>query len=422
MEQLLSWYITGLLFLNGSLKGYQISRNTTTFGFPKMNPVEFISKSFTRLPNSLWCYWKIAQSFPLPHSCQPNWIQQGWAKNERSTYSVRSGPFASLEQRTWLHKHLKLFLSTQEALYFENLQVFIFALICMYKFWALTRSTMIYHYIATHVYWGFRFKLNEIINRWISSPVWLFTSITLPRLNRVSLTFNPEWIFIRSFSLLFNLSLHSRHGLGSLKLMEFFFFFGKANLYANNQKLINLWCPSARVRQYAMHTLIRAAITITRNSFLSYSSSFKKGIHEIDYNERGGVKSDIKTLRVAQHLELIFPSISSRLCPSLRFCSLEIYWRLIISANLIWHCPGIFCHDCHQYCFPQVPLYWKNVAAASRHTSVVQSLALIGRAEWSLFFYSKLTLVCPMYSWLITVRRLLTLTGSRHETSLPKEL
>lgn len=225
MEQLSSWYITGLLFLNGSLKGYQISRNTTTFGFPKMNPVEFISKSFTRLPNSLWCYWKIAQSFPLPHSCQPNWIQQGWAKNERSIYSVRSGPFASLEQRTWLHKHPKLFLSTQEALYFENLQVFIFALICMYKFWALTRSTMIYHYIATHVYWGFRFKLNEIINRWISSPVWLFTSITLPRLNRVSLTFNPEWIFIRSFSLLFNLSLHSRHGLGSLKLMEFFFFF-----------------------------------------------------------------------------------------------------------------------------------------------------------------------------------------------------
>ena len=246
-----------------------------------------------------------------------------------------SGPFASLERRTWLHKHLKLFLSTQEALYFENLQVFIFALICMYKFWALTRSTMIYHYIATHVYWGFRFKLNEIINRWISSPVWLFTSITLPGLNRVSLTFDPEWIFIRSFSLLFNLSLHSRHCLGSLKLMEFFFFFGKANLFANNQKLINLWCPSARVRQYAMHTLIRAAITITRNSFLSY---------------------------------------------------------------------------------------WKNVAAASRHTSVVRSLALIGRPEWSLFFCSKLTLVCPMYSWLIAVRRLLTLTGSRLETSLPKEL
>lgn len=236
MEQLSSRYITGLLFLNGSLKGYQISRNTTTFGFPKTNPVEFISKSFTLLPNSLWCYWKIAQSFPLPHSCQPNWIQQGWAKNERSIYSVRSGPFASLERRTWLHKHLKLFLSTQEALYFENLQVFIFALICMYKFWALTRSTMIYHYIATHVYWGFRFKLNEIINRWISSPVWLFTSITLPGLNRVSLTFNPQWIFIRSFSLLFNLSLHSQHCLGSLKLMEFFFFFLVRQIYSRTTK------------------------------------------------------------------------------------------------------------------------------------------------------------------------------------------
>ena len=236
MEQLSSRYITGLLFLNGSLKGYQISRNTTTFGFSKTNPVEFISKSFTRLLNSLWCYWKIAQSFPLPHSCQPNWIQQGWAKNKRSIYSVRSGPFASLERRTWLHKHLKLFLSTQEALYFENLQVFIFALICMYKFWALTRSTMIYHYIATHVYWGFRFKLNEIINRWISSPVWLFTSITLPGLNRVSLTFDPEWIFIWSFSLLFNLSLHSRHCLGSLKLMEFFFFFLVRQIYSRTTK------------------------------------------------------------------------------------------------------------------------------------------------------------------------------------------
>lgn len=195
------------------------------FRFSKDEPSRVYFKELHSSPKQSWCYWKIAQSFPLPHSCQPNWIQQGWAKNERSIYSVRSGPFASLEQRTWLHKHLKLFLSTQEALYFENLQVFIFALICMYKFWALTHSTMIYHYIATNVYWGFRFKLNEIINRWISSPVWLFTLITLPRLNWVSLTFNPEWIFIRSFSLLFNLSLHSRHCLGSLKLMEFFFFF-----------------------------------------------------------------------------------------------------------------------------------------------------------------------------------------------------
>ena len=163
-----------------------------------------------------------------------------------------------------------------------------------------------------------------------------------------------------------------------------------------------------------MHTLIRAAITITRNSFLSYSSSFKKGINEIDYNERGGVKSDIKTLRVARHLDLIFPLIFLQ---ALSFSSLLLTGNLLKTNNF-----SIFCHECHQYYFPQVPLYWKNVAAASRHTSVVQSLALIGRAEWSLFFYSKLTLVCPMYSWLIAVRRLLTLTGSRLKTSLPKEL
>ena len=79
-----------------------------------------------------------------------------------------------------------------------------------------------------------------------------------------------------------------------------------------------------------MHTLIRAAITITRNSFLSYSSSFKKGIHEIDYNERGGVKSDIKTLRVAQHLELIFPLIFLQ---ALSFSSLLLTGNLLKTNN-----------------------------------------------------------------------------------------
>ena len=84
---------------------------------------------------------------------------------------------------------------------------------------------------------------------------------------------------------------------------------------------MNLWCPSARVRQYAMHTLIRAAITITRNSFLSYSSSFKKGIYEIDYK-----KSDIKTLRVARHLELIFPLI---------FLQAFSFSSLLLTGNLL---------------------------------------------------------------------------------------
>ena len=51
-----------------------------------------------------------------------------------------------------------------------------------------------------------------------------------------------------------------------------------------------------------------------------------KILHEIDYDELGGVKSAIKSFRVARHLELIFPLMNLQAL---------VFSSLLLTGNLL---------------------------------------------------------------------------------------